>query len=108
MGDVNEAKTFDQIADEVLDKEEKETLSETSTEKKPEGEEAKAPDTATAEVEKTEQVKAVEADASLSVEEKLAKVKEILGEDEKAIDAYIKQKGYHTDTAWIKQRELID
>lgn len=35
-------------------------------------------------------------------EEKLAKIKEILGDDEKAIDAYIKSKGYHTDPAWQK------
>jgi len=44
----------------------------------------------------------------LSVEEKIAKIKEILGDDEKALDAYIKQKGYHNDPAWQKQRELID
>jgi len=35
-------------------------------------------------------------------EDKLAKIKEILGDDEKAIDAYIKSKGYHLDPAWQK------
>ena len=44
----------------------------------------------------------------MSVEEKIAKVKEILGEDEKALDAYVKEKGYHTNPAWQKQREIID
>ncbi|MBU0909473.1 MAG: hypothetical protein KJ717_07875, partial [Proteobacteria bacterium] len=29
-------------------------------------------------------------------------------DDEKALDAYIKEKGYHNDPAWQKQRELID
>lgn len=35
-------------------------------------------------------------------EAKLAKIKEILGDDEAAINAYIKSKGYHTDPAWQK------
>lgn len=38
-------------------------------------------------------------------EDKLTKIKEILGDDEKAIDAYIKSKGYHTDPAWQKLLE---
>ena len=80
--------------------------SESSTEQI-EGTEATG-ETAGAEPEKTEQVKAVEADGSLKVEDKLAKIKEILGDDEKALDAYIKQKGYHNDPAWQKQREQIE
>lgn len=41
-------------------------------------------------------------EAESGPEAKLAKIKEILGDDEKAIDAYIKSKGYHTDPAWQK------
>ena len=101
-------KTVDEQQDEFLDNLEKENSSESSTEEKPEGAEAKPDETKTADVSKTEKVKEVEEDASLSVEEKIAKVKEILGDDEKAIDAYIKEKGYHKDPAWQKQREIID
>ncbi len=101
-------KTIDESQDEFLDNLEKETPLASTTENKPEGEDTKTKETATAEVEKTEKVKEVEADTSLSVEDKIAKIKEILGDDEKAIDAYIKQKGYHNDPAWQKQRELID
>lgn len=101
-------KTFDEKADEVLDNLEKETPAGSSDADKPEGDDTKTDKTSTAEVEKTEKVKEVEADTSLSVEDKIAKIKEILGDDEKAIDAYIKQKGYHNDPAWQKQRELID
>jgi len=113
MADQEEAKEevvddFNTAADKVLDDLEKETPAESSTENKPEGEETKTDETSTAEVEKTEKVKEVEEDTSLSVEDKIAKVKEILGDDEKAIDAYIKQKGYHNDPAWQKQREIID
>lgn len=43
-----------------------------------------------------------ETDTESGPEAKLAKIKEILGDDEKAIDAYIKSKGYHTDPAWQK------
>lgn len=112
-GEIKEAKEevvedFDSAADKILDDLEKGTPSDTSTEEKPEGEETETTETKTAEVSKTEKVKEVEADTSLSVEEKIAKVKEILGDDEKAIDAYIKQKGYHKDPAWQKQREIID
>lgn len=105
---IGEAKDFDSVVDEFLNKEENETSTETSTETKPEGEETKTPEAATAEVDKTEQLKEVDADESLSIEDKLNKVKDIIGDDEKAIDAYIKQKGYHNDPAWIKQREIID
>jgi len=101
-----EAKDFDQLFDEKAGELEKGTPAEPSTEIKPEGTETK-PDGSTAEVEKTEQVKEVESDASLSVEDKIAKVKEILGDDEKAIDAYVKEKGYHNDPAWQKREELI-
>lgn len=99
---------FDTAADKILDGLEKETPSDTSTEKKPEGEETEIDETKTADVSKTEKVKEVEADTSLSVEDKIAKIKEILGDDEKALDAYIKEKGYHKDPAWQKQREIID
>ena len=108
MPDQEDAKDFDSVADALLDKVEIETPTDSSPENKPEDEAGKAEVTPTAEVDKTEKVKEVEQDSSLSVEEKLAKVKEILGEDEKAIDAYIKIKGYHNDPAWQKQRELIE
>ncbi len=42
------------------------------------------------------------------IQEKLAKISELLGDDEKAIEAYIKKHGYHTDPAWKRQRELIE
>ena len=113
MAESNEAneiieQSLDENQDAFLDNLDRENPSASSAENKPEGEEATTDKTSTAEVEKTEQVKAVEADASLSVEDKIAKIKEILGDDEKAIDAYIKEKGYHNDPAWIKQRELIN
>lgn len=113
MADQIEAKEepqedFDTVADKILDDLEKETQSESSSEEKPEGDEAKDSKASAAEAVKTEKVKEVEADKSLSPDEKLAKIKELLGDDEKAIDAYIKQKGYHTDPAWIKQREIIE
>ena len=101
-----EAKDFDTIADAYLSKGE-ETPSEPSSAEQTEDSQNQAEATG-AEPEKTEQVKAIEADKSLSVEAKLAKVKEILGDDEKALDAYIKQKGYHNDPAWQKQREIIE
>ena len=110
MDEPNEAKDFDQIADEVYENQnpEKETPADTSSENKPVDEDPETDKTPTAEVDKTEQVKAVEEDTSLSVEDKIDKVKEILGDDIDAIDAYVKEKGYHTDPAWIKQREIID
>ena len=40
-----------------------------------------------------------------SVEEKLAKIAEILGDDKDAVEAYIKQHGYHKDPAWQKLLE---
>src|SRR3990167_8011594 len=102
-----EAKDFDSRADSFLDELEKETPTDSSPENKPDEttEDAK---TSGAEPAKTEQVKAVEADTSLSAEEKIAKVKEILGDDLKALDAYVKAKGYHNDPAWQKQREIIE
>lgn len=109
MVDVNtEAKDFDTVADELLDKAETETPSESSTEIRPEDHSNDTDVTTGTEPAKTEQVKKVEEDGSLSVDEKMAKIKEILGEDQDAIDAYVKAKGYHTDPAWVKQRELID
>lgn len=104
---IQEAKDFDSIANTLLDEVGNDTQTESSTDNKQEDGQEKAEATG-AEPEKTEQVKAIEKDTSLSVEEKIAKVKEILGDDEKAIDAYIKQKGYHNDPAWQKQRELIE
>jgi len=102
-----EAKDFDQLADEKLDELETVTPAESSAEIKPEDEEAPKSEDSGAEPAKTEQVKEVEADESLSIEDKIAKVKEILGDDQGAIDAYVKEKGYHNDPAWIKQRERI-
>ena len=104
---------FDTKSDEFFDKMEKETPADasgeaTSTDIKPE-DHANDTDVPTgAEPEKTEQVKEVEDDESLSVEDKIDKVKEILGDDQNAIDAYVKEKGYHNDPAWIKQRERIE
>jgi len=43
-----------------------------------------------------------EVDKAPTVEEKLAKIAEILGDDKDAVDAYIKQHGYHKDPAWQK------
>ena len=103
-----DAKDFDSIADELLSKVGEETPTDSSSENKPEDGAGKAEVTPTAEVDKTEKVKEVEQDSSLSVEEKLAKIKEVLGDDEKALDAYIRQKGYHNDPAWQKQREIIE
>jgi len=42
------------------------------------------------------------ADTDKAYEDKLAKIKEILGDDEQAIDAYIKSKGFHKNPAWQK------
>jgi len=108
---VEAKETFDDVADKVFDahevkEAEKVTQSESSTEKKPDAE-PKTEEPTTAEVDKTEKVKEVEDDGSLSVEEKIAKVAEILGDDLKAIDAYVKEKGYHNDPAWKAQRAII-
>ena len=100
---------FDTKVDELLSQSAmKETPPDSSSESKPEGEGAKTDEPAGAEPEKTDQVKNVEADETLSPEDKISKIKELLGDDEKALDAYIKEKGYHNDPAWQKQRELID
>ena len=96
-----EAKDFDSIADKILNEGAESSTAEENVSRE-------TSDPATAEVDKTDQVKEVESDTSLSVEAKLAKVKEILGDDERALDAYIKQKGYHKDPAWQKQREIIE
>jgi len=102
-----EANNFESKADEFFDGVVKETPADPSTETKPEDEEAQ-PETSGAEPVKTEQVKEVEADDSLTTEERIEKIKEILGEDQEALKIYVEEKGYHTDPAWIKQRELID
>lgn len=47
-----------------------------------------------------------EAEAEQVIKDKLAKISEILGDDPKAIDAYIKSKGYHNDPAWKKVYEM--
>ena len=41
----------------------------------------------------------------LTTEERIAKISEILGDDPKAIEAYIKKFGYHKDPAWQKLLE---
>jgi hypothetical protein len=46
-----------------------------------------------------------EVDKAPTVEEKLAKIAEILGDDKDAVEAYIKQHGYHKDPAWQKLLE---
>ena len=98
---------FELQAEKVFAEVEKETPSDSSTETKPE-ETTETTETSGTEPAKTEQVKEVESDESLSVDEKMDKIKEILGDDQEAIDAYVKEKGYHTDPAWVKQREIID
>lgn len=108
--EANETLSDDQIVDKVFEAheaKEKETPSAPSAETKPEGSETETKEPTEPDSEKTEKVKEVEDDASLSVEDKIAKIKDILDSDE-AVEAYIKSKGYHTDPAWIKQRELID
>lgn len=76
-------------------------LEATSASKETTGEE-----TETAEATGTDQSKTTEAEAETetlsSEEEKLKKIAEILGDDEKAIEAYIKKHGYHKDPAWQK------
>lgn len=103
-----EAKNFEQKADEFFVEKGEGTPAESSPENKPEDQTPDTEKPAGAEPDKTEQVKTVEEDSTLSVDEKIVKVKEILGDDEKAVDAYIKEKGYHNDPAWQKQREIID
>lgn len=98
---------FELQAEKVFAEAEKETPAESSTENKPE-ETTETTEATGTEPAKTEQVKEVESDETLSVEDKIAKITEILGDDQNAIDAYVKEKGYHTDPAWIKQREQID
>ncbi len=98
---VEAPKTFDEKFDKEFDNLEKPSAPEKDTEEKPE-------ESPTAEVDKTEEIKKVDEDVSLSVEDKIEKIKEILGDDEKAVEAYVKQRGFHTDPAWIKQREQID
>lgn len=46
-----------------------------------------------------------EVEKAPTVEEKLAKIAEILGDDKDAVEAYIKQHGYHKDPAWQKLLE---
>lgn len=103
-----EANSFDEKADALLEEMEKETPGASSGAEQTKGDGTQPPESAGAGPEKTDQIKDVEADRTLSVEEKLSKIKEIIGDDEKALDAYIKQKGYHNDPAWQKQREMID
>lgn len=103
-----EANNFDSKADEFLGKAVTETPSEPSSENKPEDQGKPLGQGSGAEPEKTEQVKAIESDESLTVDQKIEKVKDILGDDIEAIDAYVKEKGYHNDPAWQKQRELIE
>ena len=105
---VDESQDFDKNFDAAFDKLEKETPPESSTETKPEDGQTETPEPATAEVAKTDQVKEVDEDSSLSAEDKIAKITEILGDDQEAIDSYIKEKGFHTDPAWIAQRKQID
>ena len=39
---------------------------------------------------------------------KIAKIEEILGDDEEAINTYIKKLGFHEHPAWKRQRELLE
>lgn len=102
--------TLDEVADKVFDAheaKETETPEETSSSENQKKSDAETKP-AGAEPVKTEQVEKVEADESLSPEDKISKISEILGDDADAVDAYIKSKGFHTDPAWIKQREQIE
>lgn len=106
--ETEEAKDFDTLADEHLEEAGKESPEVPSTEKNPEEAKTEEPESSGAEPVKTEEIKAVEDDSTLSSEDKIGKIKDILGDDEEALDAYIKDKGYHNEPAWIKQREIID
>ncbi len=77
---------------------------ETSTEK--ETEESK--DTLDTGADQTKPEESKEGELSQEqIEAKLAKIKEVLGDDEEALDAYIKEKGFHTHPAWQKLQEKI-
>jgi len=92
-----EAQDFDTIADKVLDDFEGSSTSKEGAEGDEENAGGTGPD---------QSKKGTEGDKpTSSVEEKLAKIREILGNDDKAVEAYIKSKGYHTDPAWQKLLE---
>lgn len=99
----NEANDFDSLVDDFYEKQPEEGVASSAIPEEPKTDEDPG-----AEPAKTEQVKDVEEDVSLTTEDRIEKIKEILGDDQDAIDAYVKEKGYHTDPAWIKQREKID
>ena len=88
-----EPQDFNTIADKVLDEHE-----ELSTSKQGEAETSQG----TGVDQSKKATLETETKTASSPEDKLSKIKEILGDDEKAIDAYIKSKGYHTDPAWQK------
>ena len=97
--EAKEAPSTDQVMDKILDEAGvMDGIADTSTAK--EGSESEGQDTGVDLSKKANLDK--EAKSESSPEDKLAKIKEILGDDEKAIDAYIKSKGYHTDPAWQK------
>ncbi len=89
--------TENEVMDGVIDKFEESSASEKGKE------EAKAQDPGVDQEKKANLEKAAKAEST--PETKLAKIKEILGDDAEAIDAYIKSKGYHTDPAWQKLME---
>ena len=49
-----------------------------------------------------------EGDKTSALEEKLAKIKEIFGDDEEAINEYIKKAGFHKNPAWQARQALIE
>jgi len=106
---VDEAKQVETPVEESFDDKFDKKFDELETPSTPEKDaEAEPKESPTAEVDKTEEIKKVDEDVSLSVEDKIEKIKELLGDDEKAVEAYIKEKGFHKDPAWMKQREQID
>ncbi len=93
--------------DKMFPKEEKEIPAESSIAEETEGVTEKTSDLET-DSKKTEEIATVKEDKTLSEDEKIAKIMEIIGDDKKTLDAYIKKEGFHKHPAWIKQRELIE
>ena len=79
------------------------SLSESSADKQLTGKEAEGQDESGADHLKNAAQSGKEAeqsDADKAIADKLAKIADILGDDSKAIEAYIKQRGYGKDPAW--------
>ena len=90
---------FDSKANDFYASKEAEAPTTPSVDTKPE--ETTQPEPKGAEPSKTD--KAIgDGKVTLTTEERIAKIQEMLGDDPKAIEAYIKKMGYHKDPAWQK------